>query len=80
MLRLTLFIPEALSLFATASSTRVPFTAMTILNPLSLPYSMMSKISGLISGSPPVRMTVGSEKDRMSSMMALHSSVESSPS
>ena len=73
-------IPESFSRCAIGSSTSVPLTAMTSLSPFSRPYSMISKISSLSRGSPPVRMMVGLAKEAILSMTFLHSSVVSSPS
>jgi hypothetical protein len=74
---LTLFIPEASSLFAAPSSTRVPFTALSILNPVIAIFEDVEE-SGLISGS------AGQDDRRLEKEGTIDNgpafSVESSPS
>src|SRR5512145_2527670 len=76
----TIRIPLSFILSHTASVTSVPFVAMHIRNPLSVPYFAISKRSGRRSGSPPERTRTGLQKEVMSSMSAFASASEKSVS
>src|SRR3989337_2914194 len=63
-----------------SSVTSVPLVAMHIRRPFSVPYCAISKRSGRRSGSPPERTRTGLQKEVMSSISFLASSVVKSVS
>jgi hypothetical protein len=72
-------MPLSIIFLATAGVTKVPFVAMTMRKPLFVPYEAISKMSGLSSGSPPVKIITGDDIAAISSISFKHFSVDSSP-
>ena len=78
MLTLIRDIPALFSLSATSLVTGVPLVASTTRSPLSTPYLAISYTSPRISGSPPLRMSIGLAKSTISSIRRNASAVDNS--